>query len=634
MKKKEAVAFEETISDDWAKDLEIVEVPLGNQPLFYLGAAIFLVGITVIFRLFYLNFYKGEFYKTRAQANLGQYEKIQAPRGLIYDKSGRVLAENKATFAAILDVEEFLRRGELQKETLDAILNILYLSPDYVWESVKKKGAEDFATPLVLSEDLSQDQLVQLKGLALPTILIKSTFTRNYTEGPVFSSVLGYIGRVESGDLKKNENLSGEEFIGKAGLEAFYDEELRGAAGIIERVRDAKGKILSEQKKSDSQIGESLRLTIDSGFQEYFYWRLKDGLTALGRRIGVGLAINPQNGEVLALVNLPSFDNNILSGPGNNEEKLAILNSPDKPLFIRAVSGFYNPGSTIKPLVAVAALKEGVIDPKKEIFSPGYLDIPNPYNPLEPTRYLDWRYQGNVDMASAIAQSSNVYFYTVGGGAGDIKGLGIYRLHDWWEKFNWGELTHIDLPGEAEGFLPTPEWKENKTRKPWLLGDTYNVSIGQGDLLASPIQLLSSIAALANGGKVYEPVINKDLPHPKVLKDLSYLLPEIKEVEKGMEAAVKRPLGTAYLLHDLPFSIGAKTGSAQVRNNEQANAIFVGYAPASAEASAGKPTENPQIAILVLIENAREGSLNAVPIAKDVLNWYYVNRIQNVKIKM
>ena len=618
------------MGEEWSKDSGIVEVPLGNEPLLYLGIVIFAAGIVFAARVFYLDFYKGKSYESRAEANVAQYQKIPAPRGLIFERGGEILAENKGVFRAILDAKEFLGRGDLQEKTLSALEQALYLPRDYVWDLIKESSAEDFAAPVVLSGNLTQEQLVALKGLGLPTVVIESGFERVYPKGAVFSSVVGYTGRVGAEDLKNNPNLFPDDSLGKDGIEAFYDKDLRGEAGITAKLRDARGKVLEEEQKSKPKIGESLRLTIDGDFQEYFYWRLRSGLSALGRRVGVGLAMNPQNGEILALVNLPGFDDNLFAAPGRNDEKQALLSSKDKPLFNRAVGGFYTPGSTIKPLVGIAALKEGVIDSKRQIFSPGYLDVPNPYDPENPTRLLDWRYQGNVDLAAAIAQSSNVYFYTVGGGArvrilntgaaedaGYVGGLGITRLKEWWQKFNLGKFTGIDLPGEGEGFLPSAAWKEKKTNRPWLLGDTYNVSIGQGDLLLTPIQLLNYISALANGGKIYEPTINLDRSHPKLLADLSQFGREIGEVKKGMRKAVTSPLGTAYLLHDLGFSVSAKTGSSQVENNAQENAIFVGYAP----------SENPQIAVLVLIEHSLEGSLNAVPVAKDVLNWYYWNRI-------
>jgi penicillin-binding protein 2 len=315
-------------------------------------------------------------------------------------------------------------------------------------------------------------------------------------------------------------------------------------------------------------------------------------------------------------------------------------------LFNRAISGAYTPGSAIKPMVALAALKENIIDPKKQILSTGYIEIPNPYDPEKPSRFLDWKAHGWVDLRSALARSSNVYFYEIGGGFEGLKGLGVNKLKEYWQRFLLGAKTGIDLPSESSGFLPDPEEKEERTGQIWRIGDTYNVSIGQGDLLLTPIQLINFIASIANGGKIYRPRLvscathdNSNNPnlHPNdsnrsdnsdtglyhsdcgLLMDYSEWQKEIKEVQKGMEDAVEKYYGTANLLSFLPMSAAGKTGSAQVANNTRTNAFFVGYAPA----------ENPEIAILVLMENAREGSLNAVPIAKDVLEWYYYNRIQN-----
>lgn len=611
------IAFEESLSEDWTKDLDVVEVPLGNKPLSYLGVAILLVGLIIVSRIIYLSLFNGSFYSARADANLIQRERIPAPRGLITDRNGVVLAENKAAFTAVLDVKEFLKRKETQEEIIKALEESLHIDRDALWNSIKGANESEFLAPIIVSEDMSQSEIIELNSRNIPAVSVENNFERQYKKGPIFSSVIGYAGRVNSSDLKNNPKLGGEDFIGRAGVEGFYDAELRGEPGIISVVKNARGAVLGPGEKRDPHIGKSLKLTIDSGLQEYLYNRLREGLALLGRKIGIGLAINPQNGEVLALVNIPAFDNNILGGPGHNVEKAEILTSPNKPLFNRIVSGLYNPGSTIKPLVGVAALTEGIIDSTRKIFSPGYLDIPNPYNPDAPTRYMDWRHQGYVDLAAALAQSSNVYFYTVGGGAGDIKGLGAARLHDWWQKFNLGVETGIDLPGEAAGFLPTPAWKEAKTKTSWLLGDTYNVSIGQGDLLLTPLQLLSYISAIGNGGTIYRPFVNMDQNQPKAAVDVSYLGDAIKEVRKGMRETITSPLGTIRGLVDLPFAVEAKTGTAQIHNNEQANAIFVGYAP----------VPNPRITLLILVENSKEGSLNTIPIAKDVLNWYYMNRI-------
>jgi penicillin-binding protein 2 len=626
-------AFEDSLSHDWSRDLTIAEVSIGNRPLFYLGVAIFCVVFAVAVRIVYLNWADGAYYRARAEDNMAQYQKTPAPRGAIYDREGRVLAESTAAFAAVLNTREFVRNDALRADTVSALQSILNISPDDLATLVNRASAADFATPVVLNENLTPTELVDLKALNLPTVNVVSDFTRGYPQGALFSSVVGYTGRVSQDDLKADPSLGGDDFIGKTGIEAFYDQTLRGKPGITVQYKDAKGKALYEEKKSSPAIGTSVNLTIDGGFQAYFSSRLTSGLQSLGRKIGIGLALDPQTGQVLSLVNLPGFDNNLFSqtGQGTKDELNKLFSSADKPLFDRAVNGFYNPGSTIKPFMGVAALTDGVIDPNRTIFSNGYLLVPNPYNSSTPSKYLDWRYQGPVNLSSALAQSSDVYFYEVGGGSPavstpllndpsdyGIKGIGISRLNDWWKTFGFGKPTGIDMPNESVGFLPTPDWKQKRFGTPWLLGDTYNVSIGQGDLLLSPLQLLGYIAAIGNGGTIYKPTLNM-ASTPQVAEDLTGFLPAIREVQKGMRAGVTAPLGTAHTLNDLPVDVCAKTGSAQVQNNAQENALFVGYAPCT----------NPKIALLILIENSKEGSLNAVPIAKDVLNWYYWNRIAN-----
>ena len=507
----------------------------------------------------------------------------------------------------------------MQRQTERVLADIAGITKadfDDALNEAEERGGIDSIT---LATDLAQEKTIRLKALDLPTLSVVQAADREYKDPAAFSSILGYVGFPTKKELQDKEDaITSQDLIGKAGIEAFYDDFLRGEAGSRVKARNAKGEVVAPMKEASPQVGQTLALTIDAGFQSYFAHRLKAGLDSLGRISGVGLAIDPRSGEVLAFINLPSYDNNVLSRPGHREEKKEILTASSKPLFNRAVAGVYNPGSTIKPMVAVAALAERVMSPATEIFSPGYLEIPNPYAPDKPTRYADWRYQGNVNLAAAIAQSSNVYFYTVGGGAGSQKGLGIKRLREWWEKFGLGEKTGIDFPGEAAGFLPSPEWKEKTTKHSWLLGDTYNVSIGQGDLLVTPIQLLSYVGAIANGGKVFRPILKKSDSSPEVRRDLSAFAEEIGEVQIGMRRTVTSPLGTARVLSDLPFPVAGKTGSAQIENNKKENAFFVGYAP----------YENPEVAILILVENSKQGSLNAVPVAKDVFAWYYENRIK------
>jgi penicillin-binding protein 2 len=626
--KKEDIAFEDALSDDWRRDLDIAEVTIGNRPMRYLAVAVACMVLGIAARVVFLGFHNA-YYAVRAERNVAQENETPAPRGIIYDKEGDVLADNKAAFSALLDVKAFLTDADQESSTLATIQNVLGIPPPEVWSQVAAAQKNDFASPVVLADDIRQGQLVNLQALSLPTLTLRSDFMRTYPDGAVFSSVLGYSGRVTAGDLAEDPGLRNQDVIGKAGLEASYDKLLRGTPGVAVTYANAQGKKLGEKQQSVPQVGTPLTLTIDGGLQSYFYQSLSNQLAALGRPVGLGIAMDPRTGAVLSMINLPGYDNNVFSGPGQDAEIQNLLTSSDRPLFNRAVNGFYDPGSTIKPLDAVAALTEGVINSTREIYSPGYLLVPNPYNAATPSRYLDWQYQGNVNMASALAQSSDVYFYIVGGGSPavstpllndssdyGIAGLGIDRLNAWWQKFGLGKPTGIDLPGESAGFLPTVAWKQQHSGKPWLQGDTYNVSIGQGDLLVTPIQLLDYIAAIANGGNVYRPFLNASST-PMVAEDLTSFLPEIRQVQEGMREGVATPRGTSYTLHDLPVSICAKTGSAQVENNTQENALFVGYAPCN----------DPQIAILILIENSKQGSLNAVPVAGDVLDWYYKNRM-------
>ncbi len=625
------IAIEESLSDGWSEELGVVEVPLDERPFSYFGAIALLVSLTLAGRLLWIGFVEGEFYRARAEVNQFQFERIAAPRGAITDRFGGVIAENEPSFSVYLDLRAFLLDPPQEQErVLGAVQNILGIPPEEVWMLVAERSAAHSGDPIPLRNDMEHRELVALEAEDIPALRVVGGYKRNYVHGAALSSVVGYLGFPTEEDLEADPALGGQDMIGKAGVETEYDKTLRGTPGFTAKLRDAIGRTLGDGETAEPKAGKPLTLTIDLEFQKYFYERFRRGLRELERTSGVGIAMDPRSGEVLALMNFPAYDANLFSSVGRNDEKRMLLSSPQKPLFPRATAGLYSPGSTIKPLHGIAALAERVVTPGRTVFSPGWLDVPNPYDPENPTRFLDWRFQGEVDLASAIAQSSNVYFYLVGGGSPapdpqgivddrnkGVSGLGIEALRDWWKKFRLDRQTGIDLPGEASGFLPSAKWKQERTGRPWFLGDTYNVSIGQGDLLVTPIALLNYIATIAEGGVMYEPHVNQALA-PKVIDDLSSYAMEIREVQRAMRQTVTSPLGTGYKLNDLPFPIAAKTGSAQVRNNQEENAFFVGYIPA----------DDPRLAILILVEDAKEGSLNAVPIARDVFEWYYWNRIK------
>ena len=603
------ISFDETIADSAFAGLEHREQPISANIFWGVLALAILVALAASARLITLGITLHSHYADLAAINANEETPIIARRGVITDKFGQPFVENKQAFSVFLNVGVMVKSGE-ENKVLDAAVNILKLNRDEILSKISAVDLEE-AYDIPLAQNITRDQDIAIESLNLSSLHIEYDYVRDYTGGLAFSQVVGFVGASSKDNLIK----------GRSGLEAYYDSELRGEDGVKMVPRNAQGVAQDTERINQPVPGKDLVTTIDADFQKYFYTRMLSGLEGLGKTSGLGLAIDPNSGAVLSLLSFPAFDPNNIS---------ASITNSNNPLFNRAVSGSYSPGSTIKPLVGVAALKEGVVTSDRKVFSPGYLMVPNRYDPLSPSRFLDWRYQGYVDLSSALAVSSDVYFYLAGGGSPltstpllndpldyGISGLGISRLYNWWQTFGLGKPTGIDLPGEATGFLPTPDWKEKKLGTPWLLGDTYNVSIGQGDLSITPLGLLDYISAIATGGKIYRPFINSEVG-TKVLYDLSYLSPQIKEVQKGMSEAVTSNLGTAYTLNDLPFSVCAKTGSAQVENNAKENALFVGYAPC----------DSPKIVILILIENSKEGSLNAVPIAKDVLSWYYEHRIK------
>lgn len=607
----------EDILTDRAAEEDFLEVPLADKVFkrFLLIAGLVMLAIAV--QLVYVGAFRHSFYEKRAVLNMSDTRIEIAPRGVIFDRFHKPLITNEPSFDAILIPSMLPAESERRVEIIDTVSALLNIDTN---ELRKKIGGRDWnlSARLIVKNHISHDELVAITAAELPGVEADPSFERVPVTPFKFSHVLGYTGLVNENDLLENQNLVIDDQIGRAGLEAFYDSYLRGVDGEKVAIRNASGKIQDERTVQQAEIGDDVTTFIDGDFQIYFYDRLETAIRGLGRNVGVGIAMNPQNGEILALFNIPSYDSNTIQD---------YLHEKYEPMFNRAVSGLYSPGSTIKPLVAVGALVDGIIDPFKQIYSPGYLDVPNPYDPSNPSRFLDWRPQGWVDTYSALARSSNVYFYEIGGGFGDQRGLGISGLNKWWRKFGLDVKTGIDLPGEDAGFLPDSEWKENTKGEPWRLGDTYNVSIGQGDFAITPVELLNYIAAVANGGTFYTPRIMKDVKDTEgtiIAENKETVRADLKReienasviVRQGMRDAVTKSYGTSYPLHDLPFGVAAKTGSAQVANNTKTNAFFVGYAP----------YDNPEIAIVILVENAREGSLNVVPVARDVFLWYYQNR--------
>ncbi|MBI5732910.1 penicillin-binding protein 2, partial [Candidatus Jorgensenbacteria bacterium] len=607
------------ILTDRVVEEDLLEVPLTDRVFKIFVVIVALSMIAILGQFMYLGLVKHSFYESKALANISDRKIEPAPRGIITDRFEKPLVRNSPSFNVFLMPDLLPEVVEDRSKALKIIEKILGID-EVVVSGLITEREKTSNNRILLTDDLTQEQLVALSSQDIPGLYIESSFRRIHEIPLALSHIIGYTGLVDDEDIRENPTLTIYDVVGRTGLEAYYDKYLRGTNGEEVTFRDARGERQHTQPVREPQAGLDINTFIDREFQEYFYSRLKNSLDQLGRKVGVGLAMDLDTGEILALTNIPSFEPYKITRS---------LQSPDKPLFNRAVAGLYTPGSTIKPLHALVALVEGVVNPEKQIYSAGFIDLPNPFNPSEPSRFLDWRAHGWVDVRSALAKSSNVYFYEVGGGFESQLGIGIYKLKDWWRKFSFDSITGIDLPGEVAGFLPDPEWKEKNGRGRWRVGDTYNISIGQGDLLITPIELLNYISAIANGGKLYKPRVVDEITDREgrvVFKNEKTVIGDIdsdgvrkyiREVQEGMRDAVSEPYGTANLLADLPIKVAAKTGTSQISNNTKTNAFFVGYAP----------FDNPKIAILILIENSVEGSLNTVPVAKDIFLWYYTNRL-------
>lgn len=610
----EQLQFDETVFLESSSN-DYLELPISRTPFLIIGVIGILFIIAACIRLSFLIVARGDFYTARASANIHREIMIPAPRGEIYDSRGVLLATEEPTWSVVLRLGDLFRSSDVSAVARE-LSDVLDISYDDIMTLIARANPERQSS-IVLVRGLPLEATVELKSRRIPGVFIEAGFRRVYPRGKAFSSVLGYV----------SPFLDEEGKFGRLGVEAYYDDMLRGIDGRQVFFEDVRGAVVAEKEFIAGSSGHDIHLTLDAELQQYVYDRLNTGLKDLGRTSGAAVVLDPRDGSIRALVSVPTFDNAIFSYFGRDAEKRAALSSPDLPFFNRIISGVYNPGSTIKPLIALAALEEKIVSPRFQIYSPGYIEIPNPYFPENPSRFVDWRPHGWVDVRGALARSSNVYFYEVGGGFEGLKGLGIERIRAWWDRFHFHQKTGIDLPGESVGFLGGPDDKLKRTGSSWLVGDTYNISIGQGDLSTTPIRLASFLGMIGMGGIEYQPHVVQRIYDargmlvteraPSIVGDYSLLKTSLYEVQEGLKDAVRQPYGTAFALSSLPIAVAAKTGTAQIMGNTRINAFFIGYAPVN----------NPEIVVLVLVENAREGSINTLPIARDIFLWYYNERL-------
>jgi penicillin-binding protein 2 len=604
--------FEEDVTHVKDRRVYIGTAVPASRYLFAVGAIVLAMGV-LIGRAFWMQIVSGASYQARAEDNRLRQDIVPATRGIIRDRNGVVLAANVPSFD--LQVIPWLlpKDQDARDELLGKVGREIGMGLDDMESAIA--SSTDPAQSMTLKRDVPYDRAVATSILLGndPALHIVTGMKRQY---PLSSSVesmshiLGYVGSVSPDDLTQNPTVYHQtDVIGKVGLEASYESLLRGTAGEKVFEVDALNKVTSLVNDTSPADGKDLTLTLDAGLQKAAEDALRNELDKIHLTRGSAIAIDPRDGSILALVSWPSYDDNAFSGTVSSTAYAALMNNPDHPLLPRAWAGVYPSGSTVKSVVATAALAEGVITPQTTVNSVGGIKVGGTFFP-------DWKAGGHgiTDVRKAIAWSVNSFFYTVGGGYQSFIGLGVDRLTAWMRKFGLGSKTGIDVPGERPGFVPSKEWKVQAKGEPWYVGDTYNLSIGQGDLLVTPLQDALMTAEVANGGFAIKPHF-VDVPGQTYASTTSLADPaDIQTVRLGMRDTVTYGSGRA--LSNFPIPVAGKTGTAQWRNDKANHAWFTAFAP----------FDKPEITVTVMIEEGGEGSTTAVPVTRDILQAWYNER--------
>lgn len=595
-----------------------MEIPLNFKNFLVAGFPILIIFLIMFFYNFRMQIFLKEEFKLQAKNNSTRIESIKAPRGIIYDRNLNALVSNDPSFDVVLTPKDLPIDGlDNYIDKLSLIIGVSSNELKVIFENSDRMSI----MPLILKENLNKDSAFLLEAQIdnFKGVKVEKNAVRDYKDGIIFSHILGYTAKISSEELKSKKNYLLTDYIGKIGVEQYYEDFLRGENGENVIYLDAHYNILRENLERKSKVGNSIVLSIDADLQKLVYGFLKEATSKAGLG-GAFVAINPQNGKILAAVSAPGYDNNIFSRGISNKDYQSLLQDKSKPLFNRVISGKYPPGSSIKPYIGVAALEENIITPERQILSTGGITIGN--NPETAYVFNDWKIGGHgwVNISKAIAQSVNTYFYMIGGGYGDIKGLGIEKIRKYLEHFGFNGLSGIDIIGETSGFIPTPEWKKEKIGDNWFIGDTYNASIGQGYITVTPLQLVSAVSVIANNGALFKPKLAEKIidSNKKIVKEFASEIIRKDFIGKNNLEVIRRAMretvsnGSARLLSDLPFEVAGKTGTAQFGGEGKTHAWFSGFAP----------YDNPDIAIVVLVEGGGEGSSVSVPIAKEIFKWW------------
>ncbi len=585
--------------------------------------AIFLL---IIGKIFYLQIIRGDHYRTLAEQNRIRTLPVPAERGIIYDRYNKELVQNIPSFTLSIIPADLPRPAPEREAILERVAGISAIPVDEIKKSVAKFNSYGYQS-LVIKENLDYQSALKLyiENADLPGILIESASKRFYpvttlasaSSTPSLSHILGYLSKINDKELEAHEGEGYQlvDSIGKTGLEKEYETALRGVYGTKKIEVDARGKERNTLAIDPPNPGKNLILTIDLEAQHKLEEAVKNNLEKVKKTKAAAIAINPNTGEILAMVSWPSFDNNDFSGGISTANYEKYSTNPDLPLYNRTISGTYPPGSTIKLIVAAAALQEKIVSFDTAFNSAGGLHVGGHY-------FRDWKVGGHgiTNVTKAIAWSVNTFFYYAGGGYGTFVGMGADTLLGYFQKFRLADSSGIDLPGERDGFIPSKAWKMERIHEPWYVGDTYNISIGQGDILVTPLRVALWTAEIATNGTIVTPHLVSKIIDPITKQNSAPTFTTSKQegisnsnyaiVRQGMSDCVS--YGSCKLLQNIGFSAGGKTGTAQWNSNRATHAWFTSFAPFN----------NPQIVVTVLVEEGGEGSVAAMPIADEFLAWW------------
>ncbi|MFH0852882.1 MAG: penicillin-binding protein 2 [bacterium] len=594
---------------------------LDDKPKFtkIIGGLLLFIFTVLLIRSFSLQIVQGAERLDQSENNRIKIELVPAMRGIITDRAGQPLVKNIPNFILFIVPDDLPKDDFTNKLLINDLANQLEIDNKIIFDELSKHSQYS-RDSIYIADNISYQSAMRIitSELLYPGITIKPLSIRDYLNDNIFSHVLGYVGKVSQQELDNNNDLASIDYVGKSGLEEYYDSKLRGKHGYREVERD----FLNHEKRlissQESTSGLTLHSTIDLDLQKALYQSLASTIKQTGSSGGAVVALDPRNGEVLALISEPSYNpNNFVKGL-STEQYQEIFENPDNPFINRAITGEYPSGSTIKPIIASAALEEHIITPQTQILSTGGIQIDQWFFP-------DWKSGGHglTDLTKALSESVNTYFYTIGGGYEEFEGLGVNIMNVYMKLFGFSEKSGIDLSNEQSGFLPTKEWKEEYKNERWYVGDTYHYAIGQGDVLVTPLQIANATSVIANGGTLYRPRLVKDWQTSDgqvVETTAAEIITEniassfnLVYIRNALRQAVVS--GSASRLNSLSIPVAGKTGTAQVSGSDKTHSWFTAFAP----------YDSPEIVITAIVEKGGEGHTTALPVVQAGLFQYFSN---------